>query len=154
MLCAVLAGMLKDREGPSSSHASCNGPVGGGRDEAAREQGRRVLPEERRRAVELLRKGEENVTRFCLERVEVGHEAARGGRGGGGLVVVLRGHGGVLALSVPTCCSYTTMRSTSYFKGNWNKDDGTQTIHKRLRRLPRQRSCARCILDVLGTILS
>lgn len=119
VLCAALAGMLKDREGPSSSHASCNGPVGGGRDEEARGQDRRVLPEERRRAVELLRKGEENVTRFCLEWVEVGHEAA-GGREGA-LAVGILGHHGVLTLSVRTWCSYTTMSSVSYFKEHWKR---------------------------------
>lgn len=79
--------MLKDREGPSSDQESCNGPVletaparegggvdgeGGGEGEGQEEREVRwVLPEDRRKAVELLRKGEERVLRSCLEWVEV-----------------------------------------------------------------------------------
>eukprot|EP00752_Nemacystus_decipiens_P012039 g10674.t1 len=82
VLVAALSQMLKDREGPSSSHASGNGPVG--REEAAPaaeteasdgggeegRAGRCVLPEDRQRAIELLRLGEASVLRFCLAWVE------------------------------------------------------------------------------------
>lgn len=83
VLIAALSQMLKDREAPSSSHASCNGPVA--REEAAPaaqgeasggeggegEAEQCVLPEDRQRAIELLREGEASVLRFCLAWVEV-----------------------------------------------------------------------------------
>ncbi|CAM9615510.1 unnamed protein product [Pylaiella littoralis] len=91
-LCAALSEMLKVRQegGLSSSSSSSNGPVaqaqegrtatttnapplapGGGEVEGTEGgPGRSVLPEDRRRAVELLREGEERVLRFCLDWVE------------------------------------------------------------------------------------
>lgn len=91
MLIAALSQMLRDREGPSSSHTSSNGPVA--REEAAApaaqgdasggegvgEEGRAdrcVLPEDRQRAIELLREGEASVLRFCLAWVEVSKDTA------------------------------------------------------------------------------
>eukprot|EP00903_Cladosiphon_okamuranus_P007725 g7485.t1 len=82
VLIAALSQMLKDREGPSSSHASHNGPVPpqepapASHGEASRVQGEEgraelgVLPEDRPRAIELLREGEASVLRFCLGWVE------------------------------------------------------------------------------------
>lgn len=83
VLIAALSQMLKDREDPSSSHASCNGPVpreeaaseapgeaSGGEGEEGRAE-RCVLPEDRQRAIELLREGEASVLRCCLAWVEV-----------------------------------------------------------------------------------
>ncbi|CAM9302151.1 unnamed protein product [Ascophyllum nodosum] len=84
VLCGALAGMLKDREGPCSTQASSNGPMREpqvasaaaleGRDageDQEEEVTRVVLPEDRKKAVELLRMGEERVLRKCLEWVEV-----------------------------------------------------------------------------------
>ncbi|CAM9227113.1 unnamed protein product [Ectocarpus sp. 13 AM-2016] len=83
----ALAGMLKDREGPSTAHASCNGPVSreaqashtppnpnnetgreGGGEEGGAE--RTIVPEDRSAAAELLRKGEQRVLQKCLDWVE------------------------------------------------------------------------------------
>lgn len=82
VLCSALASMLKDREGPCLSHASSNGPTRGQHAVAASEEvvsedgqeeaaPRVVDSEDRRTAVELLRRGEERVLRKCLEWVEV-----------------------------------------------------------------------------------
>lgn len=90
VLCDALASMLKDREGSSSSHASCNGPVSDTppasspiaeavEDRGTGDEGQGVLPEDRKGAVELLRVGEERVLRLCLEWVEVRRKACVGG---------------------------------------------------------------------------
>lgn len=84
----ALADMLKEREGPSTAHASCNGPVSreaqasnmppdpnnetgreGGEEEGGAE--RTIVPEDRSAAAELLRKGEQRVLQKCLDWVEV-----------------------------------------------------------------------------------
>ncbi|CAM9509992.1 unnamed protein product [Laminaria digitata] len=82
----ALARMLKDREAPSSNHVSCNGPSSGtptstataaaaGRDGGGELQeqeavARWVSSEDRKRAAELVRSGEERVLQLCLELVE------------------------------------------------------------------------------------
>lgn len=96
VLIAALSQMLKDREGAplTDTSTSCNGPVVGeekatssssrsstpaGQGEVSRgevegeERGaeRCIMPEDRQRAVELLREGEASVLRFCLSWVEV-----------------------------------------------------------------------------------
>lgn len=93
MLIAALSQMLKDREVPSSSHASGDGSVGreraasgaspaegaasGGEGEEGRAGPGVVLPEDRQRAIELLREGEASVLRCSLAWVEVGEDATR-----------------------------------------------------------------------------
>lgn len=82
VLCAALARMLKDREAPSLEHVSCNGPSrgipataaadqdGGGELQEQEAVARMVSSEDRKRAAELVRSGEERVVRLCLELVE------------------------------------------------------------------------------------